>query len=246
MKAGDLAAAFETLPPAWAAVLPGWTEKKRQSVCAAVLAVSGDKAIAPADPFRALRLVEPEAVKVVVIGQDPYPTAGHADGLAFSAGKGRPRSLARVFEPLAQARPGFVPPEVWSLDDWARRGVLLLNLVLTVEVRRTASHLCCGWQVLTQEVVSYLSCRVPTPAFLLWGSKAQAFWNDAKSPDSTADACTTRHPSYDFHRAFMAGQPFHRHRSPRRLVGHRIGPASRAIVPGSSRRGARVAKGGRL
>ncbi len=132
MTAGDLAAAFATLPPSWAALLPGWTSEKREAVCSAVLAASGDQPIAPADPFRALRLVDPAAVKVVVIGQDPYPTAGHADGLAFSAGKGKPRSLARVFELLAAARPGFVPPIDWSLDGWARRGVLLLNPVLTV------------------------------------------------------------------------------------------------------------------
>jgi uracil-DNA glycosylase len=73
--------------------------------------VSGDRPIAPPDPFRALRLVAPDAVKVVVFGQDPYPTAGHADGLAFSAGRGKPRSLARIFEVLARDRPGFVAPE---------------------------------------------------------------------------------------------------------------------------------------
>ena len=88
----------------------------------AVVAVSGDAPIAPEDPLRALRLVDPEAVKVVVLGQDPYPTAGHADGLAFSAGKGRPRSLARIFELLAEARPGFVPPPTGSLERWARQG----------------------------------------------------------------------------------------------------------------------------
>ena len=85
-------------------------------------AVSGDRPIAPEDPFRALRLVRAGRVKVVVIGQDPYPTAGHADGLAFSAGKGRPRSLARVFEVLAADRPGRSSrPTVWKLDAWAER-----------------------------------------------------------------------------------------------------------------------------
>ena len=109
-------------------MLPGWTRERQAAVRRCVEAVSGDRPIAPDDPFRALRLVAPDDVKVVVIGQDPYPTAGHADGLAFSAGKGRPRSLARVFEILAAARPGrFRPPDVWKLDDWARRGVLLLN-----------------------------------------------------------------------------------------------------------------------
>ena len=202
MKARDLGAAFASLPPAWAAVLPGWTSERRAAVCRAVEAVSGEKPIAPEDPFRALRLVAPEDVKVVVIGQDPYPTAGHADGLAFSAGRGRPRSLARVFEVLAADRPGgFEPPEVWKLDAWAERGVLLLNPVLTVEVGATGSHMECGWQALTVEIVQALSRRPNPPTFLLWGSKAQAFW--ASADPGPAPVLVTRHPSYDFQRTFM-------------------------------------------
>jgi len=203
MKAADLSAAFASLPPAWAAALPGWTEERLDAVRRCIEAVSGERPIAPDDPFRALRLVPPADVKVVVIGQDPYPTAGHADGLAFSAGKGRPRSLARVFEVLAADRPGaFQPPEVWKLDAWARRGVLLLNPVLTVEVGATGSHLDCGWQALTIEIVEALSCRATPPTFLLWGSKAQAFW--AQAAPGNAAALMTRHPSYDFQRTFMA------------------------------------------
>jgi uracil-DNA glycosylase len=203
MKAADLAAAFASLPPAWAAVLPGWTPKKLDAVRRSVEAVSGDRQIAPDDPFRALRLVAPDEVKVVVIGQDPYPTPGHADGLAFSAGTGRPRSLARLFEVLAADRPGsFRAPEVWKLDAWARRGVLLLNPVLSVEIGRSGSHMECGWQALTLEIVEFLSNRANPPTFLLWGAKAQAFW--ASAAPGQARALTTRHPSYDFQRAFMA------------------------------------------
>ena len=204
MNAGDLAAAFATLPPAWAAVLPGWTPKRLAAVRECIAAVSGDRPIAPDDPFRALRLVAPEAAKVVVIGQDPYPTAGHADGLAFSAARGKPRSLARVFEVLASDRPGFVAPTVWSLDVWARAGVLLLNPVLTVEVGRSASHMFCGWQALTSEIVQVLSERVDPPVFLLWGGKAKAFWAATIIEGSRAPVHATRHPSYDFDRAFMA------------------------------------------
>jgi uracil-DNA glycosylase len=203
VRASELAER-STLPPAWAAVLPGWTAARLRGVQDAVLAVSGDAPIAPDDPLRALRLVDPEAVKVVILGQDPYPTAGHADGLAFSAGKGRPRSLARIFELLAEARPVFVAPAAWSLDGWARQGVLLLNPVLTVEIGRSGSHLNCGWQALTRQVISYLCGRHHPPVFLLWGTKARDFWTSARPAGCRATALTTRHPSYDFDRAFMA------------------------------------------
>lgn len=203
MKASDLDAAFASLPPAWAAVLPGWTRERLAAVRRCVEAVSGDRPIAPDDPFRALRLVAPGEAKVVIIGQDPYPTAGHADGLAFSAGKGRPRSLARVLEVLAADRAeSFHPPANWKLDAWARQGVLLLNPVLTVEVGRSASHMDCGWQALTVEIVEALSRRQDPPTFLLWGAKAQAFWAGAGA--TRAQVLATRHPSYDFRRAFMA------------------------------------------
>lgn len=204
MTAADLDAAFATVPAAWAEALPGWTAPRLAAVRDCIAAVSGDRPIAPEDPFRALRLVPPEAVRVVVIGQDPYPTAGHADGLAFSALNGRPRSLARVFEVLAKDRPGFVPPERWSLDAWARQGVLLLNPVLTVEVGRSASHVACGWQVLTGEVVRWLSQRPPPPAFLLWGAKARTFFLEASAGSAGVPVHATRHPSYDFEREFMA------------------------------------------
>lgn len=204
MKASELAAALASLPPAWAAVLPGWTPERLRAVQDAVVAVSGDAPIAPDDPLRALRLVAPEAVKVVVIGQDPYPTAGHADGLAFSAGKGRPRSLARIFELLAEAKPGFTTPDIGSLEGWARQGVLLLNPVLTVEIGRSGSHLACGWQALTREIVTYLAARESSPVFLLWGRQARAFWQGARPAECRALALTTRHPSYDFDRSFMA------------------------------------------
>jgi uracil-DNA glycosylase len=247
VKARDLAAALATLPPAWAAFLPGWTTERLARLHAAVCAASGERPIAPDDPLRALRLVDPVDVKVVVIGQDPYPTLGHADGLAFSAAKGRPRSLARVFELLAEAKPGFVPPENGSLDAWARQGVLLLNPVLTVEVGRSGSHGDCGWQALTREIVFHLSGRADPPVFLLWGAKARAFWAEAGSPRSAAVVLATRHPAYDFDRGFMA-EGNHFAATAHLVDWWEIGstPLEPAIVTGSSRRGARVAKGGRL
>lgn len=209
MTADDLAAAFASLPPPWADALAGWTPALRQAVVANVRRVSGARSIAPPDPFRALRLVSPDAVKVVVFGQDPYPTAGHADGLAFSAGRGKPRSLARIFEVLARDRPGFAAPESWTLDAWALQGVLLLNPVLTVEVGRAGSHEVCGWQALTCQIVEMLCRRPDPPVFLLWGSKAQAFFAAARPAGTVPRVLATRHPSYDFERRFMAPPDSH-------------------------------------
>ena len=127
MTADDLPAAFATLPAAWRAVLPGWTPAAERAVIDRVRAASGAREIAPADPFRAMRLVPPEAARVVVFGQDPYPKPGHADGLAFSAGHGRPHSLRRIFQVLAADRPGWIPPATWKLDAWAEQGVRLFG-----------------------------------------------------------------------------------------------------------------------
>lgn len=204
MIADDLAGAFDTLPPEWAAVLPRWTDERRAAVVARVRQVSANRPIGPPDPFRALRLVPPAAVKVVVFGQDPYPTAGHADGLAFSAGMGKPASLRRIFAVLKRDRPEFNPPESWSLDGWARQGVLLLNPTLTVEIGAIGSHLGCGWQALTSNIVKTLSLREAPPTFLLWGSKAQAFFDEACPSDTCPPVLRTRHPSNDFRREFMA------------------------------------------
>lgn len=204
MTADDLRAAFGSLPLAWRAALPGWTPEVQEALIERVKAVSGDRPIGPQDPFRALRLVLPRDAKVVIFGQDPYPTAGHADGLAFSAGHGKPRSLARIFEVLAADRPGWQPPPVWKLDGWARQGVLLLNPALTVELGRVGSHLNAGWLALTSQIVSILCRRSDPPVFLLWGGKAQDFFAKAIPPGVEPQVLATRHPSYDLHRQFMA------------------------------------------
>ena len=209
MTADDLPGVLATLPAGWAAALPGWTPALCAAVVDNVRRVSGDRPIAPPDPLRALRLVAPDEVRVVVFGQDPYPTAGHADGLAFSAGRGRPRSLARIFEVLARDRPGFEPPRDWSLDGWARQGVLLLNPVLTVEIGRAGSHEDCGWQALTCQIVEALCKRSAPPVFLLWGAKAQSFFAGALPAGCAPGVLTTRHPSYDFQRRFMAAPDSH-------------------------------------
>jgi uracil-DNA glycosylase len=203
MTADDLRAAFDGVPAAWADGLPGWAGAARDEVIHRVRQVSGLRPIAPPDPFRALRFGTPADVKVVVFGQDPYPKPGHADGLAFSAGQGRPPSLRRIFQVLAEDRPGFQPPAVWTLDAWARQGVLLLNPTLSIEVGRIGSHMECGWQALTSEIVYMLCQRSAPPVFLLWGGKAQQFFENAAPSGTAAQVLRTRHPSNDMRREFM-------------------------------------------
>lgn len=204
MTADDLPAAFAALPPAWRRCLPGWTPQAQDRVIDAVRRLSGSRPIAPEDPFRALRLVAPEAVKVVVFGQDPYPGAGHADGLAFSAPTSTRPSLRRVFDVLESDRPGWKRPRSGRLDAWAAQGVLLLNPTLTVEVECKNSHTRAGWQALTAEIVTALAARASgAPVFLLWGSQARAFMEQALPAADGLRILATRHPSNDFERGFM-------------------------------------------
>lgn len=220
--AADLPQAFKTLPSAWRQVLPRSWDDQAQAVCEGVRRVSSDRPIAPVDPFRALRLVAPEAVRVVIVGQDPYPTAGQADGLAFSAEKVSPRpALRRIFEVLEADRPGWRRPISGRLDGWASQGVLLLNTALSVEVGKAGSHLQVGWQALTCSIVKASADVAQEPVFLLWGSQAASFIEEARlhaaksgtkrlSDSGVGDVAPpwrtllSRHPSNDYRREFMA------------------------------------------
>jgi uracil-DNA glycosylase len=106
---------------------------------------------------------------------------------------------SRCWPPTGQAGSG---PQRWALDGWARQGVLLLNPVLTVEVGLAGSHMGCGWQALTSEIVRALCSRGRRP-FLLWGKPANAFF-DAAGPRRATPGLRTRHPSHDMRREFMA------------------------------------------
>ena len=135
--------------------------------------------IFPPLPLRALALTPPEAVQVVILGQDPYHGRGQAEGLAFSVAPGVaiPPSLRNIFKEIQRdsgASPPTFPVPGGSLVDWAENGVLLLNTCLTVEEGQPASHAKRGWEVLTDAVIRYLS-QGPNPlVFMLWGAHAQS------------------------------------------------------------------------
>lgn len=129
---------------------------------------------APEDWFRALeRVGPPSAVRVVILGQDPYHGPGQAHGLAFSVPRGMPLppSLRNVYKEIA-ASEGGVPPGHGDLSHWAQQGVLLLNDVLSVEEGRPGSHAEFGWRPLTKALLGALQVR--PVCFMLWGRHAQA------------------------------------------------------------------------
>lgn len=116
-----------------------------------------------------------DAVKVVILGQDPYHGPGQAHGLCFSVlpGVPLPPSLANIFAEIERDL-GFARPEHGCLLPWARQGVLLLNAVLTVERGRPGSHQGKGWEGFTDWVIDCLNRERENIVFLLWGSYAQA------------------------------------------------------------------------
>jgi len=135
--------------------------------------------IFPPQPLRALELTAPEAVRLVILGQDPYHGRGQAEGLAFSVAPGVPvpPSLRNIFKELRRdlglAEPTFPQPG-GSLTAWANRGVLLLNTCLTVEEGHANSHRAVGWEALTDAVIRYVSQGSSPAVFLLWGAQAHA------------------------------------------------------------------------
>ena len=126
--------------------------------------------------FNAFKLCDFNQVKVVILGQDPYPTMGHAHGLSFSVKehvKPLPKSLNNIFKALSNDL-NQTPPVHGNLTHWAQQGVLLLNAVLTVEEGKPDSHKGIGWEQFTNAVIQNISNEKQHLVFLLWGAKAQA------------------------------------------------------------------------
>ncbi len=152
-----------------------------EAVCARIDArIADGEAIAPAPSriFAALAETPFAQTRVIILGQDPYPTPGDANGLAFSyVGPGRlPRSLANIHRELADDLGLPAPPHAGDLTPWARQGVLLLNTALTVAegAGGAGSHLKLGWGAVTDGIIAGLSGARPHLAALLWGAPAQA------------------------------------------------------------------------
>lgn len=128
----------------------------------------------PSEWFAAFDSTPFENVKVVILGQDPYPTPGHAHGLSFSVqpGVSIPRSLANIYKEL-EADLGLKRATHGNLKSWADQGVLLLNTSLTVESGAAASHSKYGWDKFTDRAIHLLNDKREHLVFILWGAHAQ-------------------------------------------------------------------------
>jgi uracil-DNA glycosylase len=148
-------------------------------------------------------------VKVLVVGQDPYPTPGHPVGLSFSVGRDVrpiPKSLVNIFREL-QADLGVPPPQCGDLSPWTEQGVVLLNRCLTVCPGQPASHRGRGWEAVTDRAITALAERGGPMAAILWGRDAQSL----KPMLGPVPWVESAHPSpLSASRGFFGSRPFSR------------------------------------
>ena len=149
-----------------------------------------------------------DGVKVLIVGQDPYPTPGHPMGLSFSVQPGvrPPRSLENIFTELVSDL-GVDRPTSGDLTPWSRQGVMLLNRVLTVQPGAPASHKGWGWETVTQRAIEALVERRAPLVAILWGRPAQSLTPMLGSTPILASP----HPSpLSASRGFFGSRPFSR------------------------------------
>ncbi|POM27587.1 Uracil-DNA glycosylase [Actinomadura rubteroloni] len=148
-------------------------------------------------------------VRVLIVGQDPYPTPGHAVGLSFSVApevRPLPGSLVNIFREYGNDL-GLPAPSTGDLTPWTHQGVLLLNRALTVLPRKPASHRGKGWEAVTEQAIRALAARNRPLVAILWGRDAR----DAKPLLGNVPAIESAHPSpMSADRGFFGSRPFSR------------------------------------
>jgi uracil-DNA glycosylase len=174
--------------------------------------IAADRSYLPAGPNVLRAFTFPfEAVRVLIVGQDPYPTPGHAVGLSFSVApdvRPLPRSLSNIFTEYS-ADLGYPAPASGDLTPWAQRGVLLLNRALTVRAGTPASHRGKGWEAVTECAIRALAARDEPMVAILWGRDAATL-----TPLLAEGGCAvieSAHPSpLSASRGFFGSRPFSR------------------------------------
>ena len=172
-----LADVLARAPADWAPLVRVWQASAEGQGLLAFVAQrqAAGAVIYPAQVLCALELTPRSAVRVLILGQDPYHGAGQAEGLAFSVPVRvkSPPSLRNVLDEISRSL-GVPHPPSGHLGGWARQGVLLLNTALTVEDGHPASHARQGWEALTDALITATVADPGAKAYLLWGAHAQA------------------------------------------------------------------------
>ncbi len=201
------------LAPSWLAQLAHEFEQPYMQQLKAFLQTekAAGKVILPkgSNWFAAFNATPFDEVKVVILGQDPYPTPGHAHGLCFSVQPTvhpLPKSLLNINKEL-YSDCGVDNRHTGYLMPWATQGVLLLNAVLTVEAGQANSHQGKGWEQFTDAAIKALNARQAHIVFVLWGSYAQK--KGAHIDSSKHTIIRNVHPSpLSAHRGFFGSKPF--------------------------------------
>lgn len=153
-----------------------------------------------------------QSVRVLIVGQDPYPTPGHAVGLSFSVSPDVspvPRSLANIFTEY-RADLGYPTPATGDLSPWSEQGVMLLNRVLTVSPGSPASHRGKGWEAVTECAIRALVARDKPMVAILWGRDASTL-KPMLSAGTRCSVIESPHPSpLSASRGFFGSRPFSR------------------------------------
>lgn len=161
--------------------------------------------------FKALDLTDYQNVKVVILGQDPYPNPKNAMGMSFSVNPGQnvPKSLQNIFIERYHDL-GLPPSDSGDLTAWAKQGVLLLNTVLTVRAYASSSHQNIGWEEFTDAIIKSLNDAPQPIVYFLWGRQAQAKAQLIKQTTNRL-IIESSHPSpFSAHYSFFGSYPFSR------------------------------------
>ncbi|MFD9892810.1 uracil-DNA glycosylase [Amycolatopsis sp. NPDC059027] len=148
-------------------------------------------------------------VRVLIVGQDPYPTPGHAVGLSFSVApdvRPIPKSLINIYKEYCEDL-GYPPPSNGDLTPWADQGILLLNRALTVQPGKSNSHQGKGWEQVTEQAIKALAARPEPMVAILWGRNAR----NLKPMLGNVPCIESAHPSpLSAHNGFFGSRPFSR------------------------------------
>lgn len=200
----------EVIDPGWARALAPVAGRISEMGAFLRAEIAAGRSYLPSGPNVLRAFSRPlDDVRVLVVGQDPYPTAGHAIGLSFAVDAGvrpLPRSLQNIYRELA-ADLGVPAPATGDLSPWADRGVLLLNRVLTVAPGAPASHRGKGWEAVTQRAIEVLVARGGPLVAILWGRDAQTL----RPMLGQVPVIASAHPSpMSADRGFFGSRPFSR------------------------------------